>query len=529
MRNKFIAILAFYLPSLLAVSQVDSVFVKNFGGPGDEPIGFGAGISGAPSVKATQDLEGNIYVASFTNSTSGDIESNAGSEDIFVVKTDANGELIWSKTYGGSSFDRCFSIILLSDGNLLLAGRSASNDGTFTGFLGGEDAFLIKISPAGDVIWSRLYGGSLPDTFFDVVELDGGDLIACGISGSIDGDINDDTFAGSNKAWLMRMNSSGQPVWSRITDGLINNSDWEESFWFARLNNTRDAVYLLGATYNFNDINSDDLFISKYNLDGTQSLKSSFGGQAGDTPSGLVVGANDNLFVFGSARGGNGDITNYLGGSADAWLLKLNSSAEIIWDKTFGGSDLDYGYGLSSYGNSLFLCLSTRSTNNSASAAGYGLLDGLIIEVDSAAGDTISTLRWGSSSSDYCHDLVHNSEGNFYAVGRSAGNDAWISQARGGSDLVLIQYRDETISVNEISSSGLLIYPNPSKGLLKIRIPENYAHLSIYNSTGLLVFDKSCSDALNTITLENFPKGIYTAVVTEKGGSNAISSRFILD
>ena len=189
-------------------AQIDSVFVRNFGGSGSEPIGFGSGYAGAPSVRAVNDSEGNIYLASFTNSNDGDIQSNAGLEDILIVKTDASGNFLWSNTYGGTEFERCYSIKLLSDGNLIIAGKTASPNGTFSGFLGGEDGFLLKISPAGDVIWSRLYGGQQPEAFFDVIELPGGDIMACGISGSVDGDINDATYVGSNKAWLMRVSST---------------------------------------------------------------------------------------------------------------------------------------------------------------------------------------------------------------------------------------------------------------------------------------------------------------------------------
>ena len=510
-------------------AQIDSVFVRNFGGSGNEPIGFGSGFSGAPSVRAVSDSQGNIYVASFTNSNDGDIQNNAGLEDILIVKTDVSGNLLWSNTYGGSEFERCYSIKLLSDGNLIVAGKTASPNGTFSSFLGGEDAFLIKISPSGDVIWSRLYGGQQPESFFDVIELPGGDIIACGISGSVDGDINDATYAGSNKAWLMRVSSTGTPVWSRITNALISNPDWEESFWYVGLNNAQDAVYTLGASYNFNDINSDDLFLSKYSLDGTQSLKKTFGGSAGDSPSGFAVAANDELFAFGSIRGGGDDITEYFAGNADAWLVKMDSNGEIIWDKSYGGTNLDYAYGLSLNAGKMLLSMSSRSLDLFASATGFGLSDGLIVDVNPDNGDTLATYRWGSSANDYSHDIIQVSESEFYAVGRSEGSDAWISSAKGGSDLVLIHFRDESIGIDKMAEKGLRVFPNPATAEINIQLPENYTELEVFDVLGKSVFRGSATSPIFKLQLEDFLRGLYLISVSSKLKQGRITSKLLLN
>jgi len=514
--------------SKISNSQIDSVFVKNYGGPGEEAIGFGTGIAGAPNIKSVRDAQGNIYIASYTNSTSGDIPFNAGIEDILVVKTDADGQIIWSNTFGGSGLERIYSIKLLSDGNILVCGRTNSNDGTFSGLIGGEDAFLMKLSPVGSVIWSRLYGGSLPDYFFDVIELPNGDLMACGISGSIDGDINDATYVGSNKAWVMRISSIGAPIWSRITNGLIINPDWEESFWFVRLNAMQNGIYLLGASYNFNDINSDDLFLVKYDLNGTQEFKTTFGGNSGDSPAGLFVNQNDEIFALGTIRGSGGNVSEYFAGNADAWLVKLNLTGTILWDKTYGGSDLDYAYGLTSSNGSFFISMSSRSTDQTCNRFRFGLSDGFIVEVSESTGDTISTYRWGSTSNDYCHEVMYVNEGEFYAVGRSSGNDEWISQAKGGSDLVLIRFRDNSLQINQLSNAEFSVYPNPCEGKLYLEIPENYQNLFLYNSLGTLVHREVLKNLKQVISMSEFPTGIYFIHLTSDKNNTPLFKRILL-
>ncbi len=497
-------------------AQIDTLFTKCYGGSSEEPIGLGTGISGAPSIHSLIDASGNIYTATFTNSSDGDIPSGPGSEDIWLFKTDAQGILIWSRVYGGSDFDRCYSLILLQDGNILIAGRTASSNGTFPNSHGGEDGFLLKLNTDGDVVWSKQFGGSLPDTFFDVLEISGGDLMACGISGSIDGDINNSTYAGSNKAWLMRISPTGIPIWSRITNGLVVSADWEESFWYIKLNSASDAVYLLGASYNFNDVNSDDLFLSKYSLSGVQSLKKTFGGTAGDSPAGLIMEANDDILALGTIRGGSGNVTNYFAGNADAWLVKLNAAGTILWDKNYGGSNLDYAYGfVAGTGNSRWICSSTRSVDHTSIRTGNGLSDGFVIEVNANSGDTISTIRWGSSQNDYAHHVVLGNSNDIYVIGRSAGNDGWISGNHGGTDVVMLRFTGLTTDIPQLDESNILLYPNPAQHEVYFSGIDSPSEFEVFNVQGSRVMVGKL-DSKHEIDCSSLPLGMYQVIIHSK-------------
>ena len=528
--KKIISLITIFagLGSGLLFAQFDTVFVNSYGGPGDEPPGFGTGFSGAPVVKVIADPEGNIYTLTFTNSSAGDIQQNAGLEDILLIKTSAEGQTEWVKTYGGSSFERAYSLRLLSDGNILIAGRTASNNGVFSGFLGLEDAFLLKVSTDGDVLWSRNYGGSQTDSFFDVIEIEGGDLIACGISGSIDGDINDASFAGSNKAWVIRLSPTGVPVWSKITNGIIINDDWEESFWHVRWNAQSSMLYLLGASYNFNDINSDDLLLCSYSLSGDLGIKRVYGGTAGDSPAGLEVLPGGDLLMFSTIRGSGNDISQYSGGNADAWLVRVAGSGDIVWDRNYGGTDLDYAYGmaLSAEGKAT-LCLSSRSTNETAQSAGFGLLDGLIIQVDLAQGDTVFTRKWGSSGADYAHDVVWSTDFSwFVTVGRSSGNDGFIDNPRGGTDVIVLKYLDATAFFPTWQSdTDFMVYPNPSEGriYLSASLPGYY---TIYNTAGSQIAAGFFEDKQLELEL---PEGLYKFVFQSPTQQKAVCKTILIN
>jgi hypothetical protein len=508
-------------------AQFDTVYVNSYGGPGDEPPGFGTGFQGAPVVRIVADEAGNVYTLTFTNSSSGDIVQNAGSEDILLIKTSAEGQTQWVKTYGGSSFERAYSLKLLSDGSILIAGKTASNNGIFSGFLGLEDAFLLKLNSDGEVVWSRNYGGSQIDSFFDVIELPEGDLIACGISGSIDGDINDASFAGSNKAWIIRLNPSGEPVWSKITNGIIVNDDWEESFWHIKLNGQNNMLYALGASYNFNDINSDDLLLCTYSLTGDPGIKRVYGGNAGDSPAGLEVLTGGDLLIFSTIRGSGNDISQFSGGNADAWLVRINNAGEIIWDRNYGGTDLDYAYGMAlSAEGQASLCLSSRSTNETAQAASYGLLDGLLIQIDIQQGDTVFTKRWGSSGADYAHDIVWAPDFSwFVSAGRSSGSDGFIQNPKGGTDVVLVKYLDATASFHGgFTENEIKVYPNPSGGKFYLSSPSS-GFCSIYNTSGRLIFQNSINEGKSELEL---PYGLFKIVFTPSDAQKSICKTILI-
>lgn len=508
-----------------AFAQYDTLFVRNYGGSGDEPPGFGTGYSGAPVIRAVADNFGNIYSLSFTNSSDFDINENAGLEDVLLVKTSPQGQTIWVKTFGGSSYERAYSIRILSDGNLIIAGKTNSNDGDFAGALGSEDAFLLKSDTAGNIIWTRNYGGSLLDSFFDVIELPAGELIACGISGSIDGDINDASFAGSNKAWVIRMNSQGQPAWSRITNGLIVNEDWEESFWHVRTNLQNDSIFLLGASYNFNDINSDDLLLCSYSLDGSSGFKKVFGSVSGDSPAGLEVLSNGSLMILATVRGGENDVSNYLGGNADAWLLKTTSAGDLIWERNYGGSDLDYAYGMNlNADGAITLSLATRSTNETAQLPTFGLLDALLVHINPTSGDTLFTKRWGSTGSDYAHEVVWSDDLSwFVSIGRSSGNDSYINNNNGGTDLILIKFADVNMNTTFIDNiSGFSVFPNPTSGIVNLPFPGT---LCIYDLTGKLIH--SCKTATQSVQL-SIPEGTYILSVQSDSTPDKFTSRLII-
>ena len=145
--------------------------------------------------------------------------------DAWVIALDSDGNELWERTVGGSGPEFGYSIIATADGGALLAGMAGSNDGDVSTPLHGEyDGWLVKFDATGNIEWDRTYGGSSVDHFNDVLALpDGGHLII-GSSISTNGDINDNH--GNWDVWVMRVDASGEIVWSHSYGGSGPDSPW---------------------------------------------------------------------------------------------------------------------------------------------------------------------------------------------------------------------------------------------------------------------------------------------------------------
>jgi hypothetical protein len=154
------------------------VWEKNYGG--DE-------IDEAWGIAPTND--GNFMIVGDTRSSNGNIAVNNGAADVWIIKIDPSGELLWEKTFGGSGFDAGRAIMPTQDGSFLVAGSSRSGDGNLSENKGQNDAWLLKIDDAGSLVWQKAVGGSQIDLAHSVAELGDGTVIAVGESASADGDV----------------------------------------------------------------------------------------------------------------------------------------------------------------------------------------------------------------------------------------------------------------------------------------------------------------------------------------------------
>jgi hypothetical protein len=149
----------------------------------------GTEIDEARAITTTAD--GNFLIAGDSRSNNIDLSTNSGAADVWIIKINSDGDLLWEKTFGGSSFDGVKAIHKTQDNEFLVAGNSRSSDGNLTKNNGQNDAWVFKINAQGNIKWQTSVGGSNVDLLMGITELNSGSIIAVGNTNSSDIDISE--------------------------------------------------------------------------------------------------------------------------------------------------------------------------------------------------------------------------------------------------------------------------------------------------------------------------------------------------
>ncbi|MFT6959241.1 MAG: hypothetical protein ACJA17_000329, partial [Polaribacter sp.] len=160
-------------------SDGNLIWEKSFGG---------SEIDEARAITATND--GNFIVVGDTRSADKNVSENNGAADVWILKISAEGSLLWEKTIGGTNFDIARAIFRTQDNGFLIAGSSRSLNNGFEN-KGQNDALILKIDANGNLLWKKTVGGSEIDFLYDVIELNNKIIIAVGESSSSDQDISE--------------------------------------------------------------------------------------------------------------------------------------------------------------------------------------------------------------------------------------------------------------------------------------------------------------------------------------------------
>ena len=255
---------------------------------------------------------GNVY---FSSDTAGSLGGpNAGFEDVFLGKYDANGTLEWIRQFGTSGADWSRGGLSADGlGNVYISGLTTGNLG---GPNAGEtDAFLGKYDASGTLAWIRQIGTSSRDKS-SAVSADG--LGNAYISGSTSGDLGGPN-AGESDVFISKYDASGTLAWTR----QLGTSASESSYGVSA--DGLGSVYISGITggdLGGPNAGEGDVFISKYDASGTLAWTRQLGTSESDSDSGVSADALGNVYISGSTWGSLGG--PYAGGGGDAFVAKYN-------------------------------------------------------------------------------------------------------------------------------------------------------------------------------------------------------------
>jgi len=379
---KKLSLVALILIGSVSIVSAQTSWWRTYGGTGSD---YGYSVQ--------QTLDGGYIVAGSTGSF------GAGGGDFYLIKTDASGDALWTRIYGGTGYDYGYSVQQTLDGGYIIAGYTQSFGA------GSYDVYLIKTSASGDTLWTRTYGGADGDGGFSVQQTSDTGYIITGYTYSFG--------AESTDVYLIKTDASGDTLWTRTYGGT--GYDYGRS-----VRQTLDGGYIIaGQTRSFGAGYDDDVYVIKTNSSGDTLWTRTYGGTIGDFGRSVQQTADGGYIIAGyTGSFGAGDI--------DVYLIKTDPSGETLWTRTFGGTDEDCGRSVQQTADGGYIVAAGAFDT-------YGWnYDAYLIKTI-AYGDTLWTRTYGGTGAEYGEKVQQTADGGYIVAGTTS------SFGAGNADFYLIK------------------------------------------------------------------------------------------
>lgn len=392
-----------------------------------------------------QTADGGFAMAGYTRSF------GAGNADFWLVRTNSDGDSLWSRTYGGNSDDICSSIIQTPDEGFTLAGYTQSFGA------GGMDFWLVRTNSDGDSLWSRTFGGERSDICHSMSRTAENGFALAGGTLSFS--------SGGFDFWIVNVNADGDSLWSssfgtgmpEICSSIICLED--------------SGFALSGYCTEFNY----DFWLVRTNSDGDSLWSKSYASEEQDVCLSLIE-TTDRGFALAGSTGGSGGFNDQ-----DVWLVRTDVNGDSIWSSTYGSPGSDRCISLIQANDGGFV-MATRTSTVGQVGNSLG-----VVKTD-AEGDSLWTFSFGHS----CTSIIQIADGGFTIAGSS--------YREGSSDFYLVKTTPDPVSVRDphpLTPYTLYLappYPNPFNSSTRIPFEvgvegAGVVWLSIFNPLGRRVAD----------------------------------------
>ncbi|MEI6349022.1 MAG: T9SS type A sorting domain-containing protein [Bacteroidota bacterium] len=427
--------------------------------------------------KSIPTSDGGMAFVGFSESTDGDVSGNHGGADLWVGKISSAGVIQWSYLYGGSADDQGYDILQTADGGFMVAGWTDSNDGDVTGHHGtsGSDFWVLKLTSLGAITWSKCYGGTYDDDAKAIAITQSGDFYISGTTYSTDGDVSGN-HGTSTDFWVIKINSTGTLLGQKCVGG----TNYEEGI---NMSITADDGCILCGRSSSTDGDavgahgSSDMLIAKLNSSLVVEWSKCYGGTETEECNSIVQ-LNDGSYValgYTSTQN-NGDVAGHHGsqGSDDFWLLKLTSTGAITWAKCYGGSGDDQANGLTKTSDGGFvMCGLTNSTDGDVTGfhAAFFDPDVWVTKLNSSG-----IIQWqrccGGTGQDESFNVFEVGVGIYAVTAFSYSNDYDVSGNHGSADGWIFKITGSNSIEDNNNTTNFSIFPNVTND--KIFIKDNF-------------------------------------------------------
>lgn len=491
--NKCILILLYLAPINSFAQNIQ--WQKCYGGTGDEIVS-----------QLIQTSDDGFLIVGGSSSNDFDAIQNHGGYDGLVIKTDSSGNIVWNKCFGGSQDDQIFCVVQTNDGGFLLGGGAKSNDGDLTSNIGGYDVWIVKISDSGSIEWQKTYGGTQSDAAYSVIIDNFGNYIL--LCRTFSNDSNVTGNHGNGDLWVIKIDSAGHLIQQKCLGG--SNSDY--AFSMTSIANNYYILATTFSYDGDIPLNHglDDLWLVVIDNNLNIIRSRCYGGTLDDFGYGINSMNNETLEIVGHTYSNDGDIYGIADTVMGNYLwLELDTLGNIIHSINYGGASSDEGRNISPKNNGNFIISGASASMNGQVSGSHGGSDFWILETD-PTGNILQENCFGGFGSDYPYDLKLTNDGGLVVAGHTSDNSGNVSGFYGGfTDFWVLKLSDISNSTETTYSNKLEIFPNPAVETITIQECKLNTSIKLYNLEGRLLVQTIANNNKIEIPLHSLDPGIY--------------------
>ncbi len=349
--------------------------------------------------------------------------------DGLIVRLSATGEVVWAKQLGGSQVDDFMDIVATSDGNYVAVGESQSKNGDVIGNHGAQDVWAVKFDESGTIIWNKCFGGKLGDHIFGLGALPNGSFLMLCNTKSMEGDVPVSAPSSYYKTWITTVDAAGALQGGTIIEDSTRN------VFFRNLAATNDSNFIVGgfrsAMYGVESVaclvkitptgnilwekrfdtgvlvpstapvvaTEDGGYLMSYSQDGPQTQyydarfiktdaagnkvwEKTYGGNDDEiTHTMIVQPGGKGYFAVLQTDSYEGGVPGFRGDN-DIWLANLDLAGNIKWSNPLGGSKFDIGYKIIRTADNRFVIVGGSQSDDGDIGGVNGIFAGLIYKFE---------------------------------------------------------------------------------------------------------------------------------------------------
>jgi len=452
--------------------------------------------------------DGGYIAYGFANSLDGDVVGNHSvntASDAWIVKLTANGTMEWQKCLGGTAYEEANGLVETSDGGFLVAGYTGSNNnGDVSGFHGNVDAWLVKLASDGTIEWQHCYGGTGEDVAMDIKTTADGGYVFCGRSNSDDGDASGGQ--GNLDYWVVKLDSTGTIEWQKMMGGTsIDRAEYIEQ--------SSDGGYIITGYTSSSDGNvtgfqgNEDYWVVKLSSTGTLEWEKSLGGTGYDESFCIKETLEGGFILAGLVTSADGDVTGSHG-NGEAWIVKLSATGSLQWQKPLGGTGYDYATAIDLTSDGGYIVGGNSNSGDGDASGPHGGYDLWLVKLNNTGTIEWQKMLGGASTDQTASKAIYETADNgFIMTGFSSSTDGDLTANAGEADAWVVKLAaPASISENNLEKEFQLV-PNPATDLITVTT-EKELLITVRSLLGEQLFLKTVQGK-TSIDISSLPSGVY--------------------